>query len=135
MILALLGGAAGLLGGGGPLSSRRSLEEDGFRIEYDSAVHLRTEETLRLVLPARGPEARVAFATAYLESVSLERIVPAPASVVGGPEWTTFVLRVSEGSRPLPVRISVKPVKPGRIEGSVRFNDGRPLRFSQLVYP
>ncbi len=138
MALLILAGLLGLLGGG-PLARATAGDRGGpVWLEYDRFERYRSPATLRLHLSARQwPEgrARVRLSREYLEGVQVERVVPEPESIEAGPDWFTYVLRVTDPTRPPAVTFDVKPERLWRLEGRIGLADGPELRFGQLVYP
>jgi len=126
---------AGLLGlfGGGPFSSRHLSARD-LELRYDGMVRMGTPQTLKLrVTPVHGA-ARIALATAYLDGVRLDGVLPAPEHVAASSEWTTFTFASSDGT-PIQVAFTLVPDRFGVLDGKLRRESDPELAFRQIVYP
>jgi hypothetical protein len=132
VVVAALAGAFGR----GPLS-HASLAAEGVRVDYERVVHAGTTTTVTVdARPADAAtaqrEARVAFASDYVEGMALERVVPAPLRVETGTRQTTFVFS-ADGT--LRVSFTLKPAGAGLHRTDVEVAGQRAGALVQVVLP
>lgn len=119
--------ALGFFGGAGPFLKAEAAGTDGFAVRYDRFARLDAP----LLLSVRLPPGTAAFSLAgeLGTDVTIESAAPRPvreASVESG-----LRLDVAGGRAALTLR----PLRPGRLRGTVRLDDGRALPVSLFVYP
>jgi len=133
---------AALLGlfGTGPLDEATAGREGSpLWLEFNRFGRLQSEtSTLKVHLgphAAVGSQARFWLGRDYLESIQIQQITPRPESVEAGPDRDTFVVRVSDPSRDSLVTLYFDPEKMGPLPGRGGLEGGKPLTFSQFIYP
>ena len=136
--LLLLAALLGLLGPG-PLSSATAGEpHSSLWVEYERFQRYQAPATIRVHFGpgvARGGEARVALNRAFVESVDLRHIDPAPARVEAGSDRFTYAFLVADSSRPSAVTFRFEPDTFGRVPVEVEAEGGPRLRFRLFYYP
>jgi hypothetical protein len=132
--------AAALVGllGPGPLARRTAETGDGtLRVAYDRFARAEAPTDLEVhVRPAGGgEELRVWVGRAYLDAVTVERVLPEPVRTETAPDRVTFAFRLRDPRAPAIVRFHVQPERFGRPEARVGVEGAGEVSFRQLVYP
>lgn len=140
MAVLVLAAALGFLGSG-PLSRARAEVPGLMTVEYQRFARLETGETLTLRLqPAAtsGDAVRVSLDQAFLGSVKLESVQPAPARVEAAGGRLVYVFAVAEPRVPTVVTFRYEPREIGTLRAVVALesmSEARHVTFRQLVYP
>jgi hypothetical protein len=137
MVLAVVAGASGFLGRG-PASEAHVASSDGqVVLEYERMARLQAPTRLRLRLPesSQSREMSVALPHQYARHVRVEQIMPAPRSTSATDEDLVFQFQLQPADAEVWIDFELKIETIGSLEGSVRVDHRRPLRFSQFVYP
>jgi hypothetical protein len=77
---------------------------------------------------------RVTLDTALLRDVKVESIVPVPMRIDSGPDRLAYVFNAAPGAE-VDVRLRLRALSAGRIEGGVALNEGAPAPLSALILP
>jgi hypothetical protein len=120
--------------GGGPLSNAE-ISDRGLTLGYERFVRRSGEAELTLSLPAAPEtERRVAISSAYLDSVRIESITPAPLTVRVLPSAVEFAFAVQ---REVPARVvfHLRVRRFGSLAAEVSDPSGRQVRLWQFAYP
>jgi hypothetical protein len=138
MALTILGALLGLFGTG-PLSSTTTRSPDGvLALHYERFWRVQASMIVRLLLAPtslREGEAHVWLSRAYLDSVSVEKVMPPPQRVEASPERLTYIFAIAPTSQPIEVRFTVEPQRPGRVAGQLGLANGTALRLAHFIYP
>ena len=135
--LVLMAAIAGLFGGG--LLSRVSAgpRAQGFWVEYERFDRAEDPSELRLHLPAdaaRDGLVRVWFNRAFVDTLKMERMDPAPEKTEISAERVTYWFRAAPGGE-LVVNIRHQPENTGRQRAWIGVGESPPLQFTQFIYP
>lgn len=136
LLLILVSAALGLFGDGVLASARVASAYGGVTLEFPRYLRARSPEHLiASAAPAqRGADAVVLWLdAAYLENVTIERIVPEPTRVRAGADRLTFEF-ASDGAGPLRIAFEINVRSGGRLHGRIGAGE-ESVEFSQLVYP
>ena len=133
--LFLVAAAFGLLGSG--LASRAAAGSPSgtLRVHYDRFV--RQDAPTSLLVEARGKpdsEIRIWFASAHIDRLKIEQIIPEQVGTESGPDRTTFVFRTG-GKGEARVRFDVEPRTAGKATGQIGVDGGESVSFWSFVYP
>jgi hypothetical protein len=136
MLLVLAAAVAGLVGPG-PLSEVTVGAADApLRLEYNRFERYQAPAELRLHLkPAAAGEARVWLSQEFVGSVEIDEVTPEPAAVEAAADRLTYVFRVADASRPVPVTFRFEANAFGPVRGAVGLDGGPQLEFPMFVYP
>jgi hypothetical protein len=134
VVLALLG-----LFATGPLSSAATETSDGaLQIEHGRFARHEALTTLELAV---GPQAvansqvQVRASQSFLDTYSIEQIVPEPDSVALESDGVTWTFSVGELAGPGQITLLVRPERIGFQRSEIGLAGGQTLSFRQLIYP
>ena len=132
VVLALLGAF-----GRGPLSHATASAGE-LRVDYERFAHAKTPMSLRVqVMKPPAGTLRLAFDRQYLDTISLERLRPAPLRTLAAGDALVYEFTSPE-SGDFHLTMDATPQEAGvaRAELRVPGAAGAPvLRFQQLIYP
>ena len=138
MALILIGAAAGLFGGAGPLSRSTAASADGaVGVEYARFARHHAPTTLDVNLapvPAAG-QIRIRVSKEYLDAMEVRSILPHPVTSALADKQYVFVFDRPTQAGAARVRLQLEPARPGPTSGWIAVNDGAPILFRQFVYP
>ena len=134
----MLAALAGLFGPG-PLSHSGVASADGdLRVDY--LRFARAGGTMQLDVDvdgdlARSGEVTVVLDRAYLETVEVDHITPAPTDEVARGGGVGYVFAVEPSTSSVTATFSLRPVQMGWTRTRLAVPGGPALQFSQLFYP
>jgi hypothetical protein len=138
MAALLVGAAAGLFGGAGPLARATAASADGaVGVEYARFARHHAPTTLDVNLahvPAAG-QIRIRVSKDYLDAMEVRSILPHPATSALAEKQYVFVFDRPAQAGAARVRLQLEPSTPGPTSGWIAVNDGAPILFRQFVYP
>lgn len=134
LVAALVG-----LTGEGPLSAAMAVDEaTGFEVEYFRFVRHGAPDQLKMRVPAEAvddSEARIELDREYIEALTLEAIMPEPASVEAMPESIAYLFRIDRNPGTKTVTFNVTHQAVGLVSVRVALGGHRAVTFNQFVYP
>jgi hypothetical protein len=123
----LVAAALGLFGGAGPLLKAEAAGSGGFGVRYDRFGRLDAPLHLSVTLPP-GTDA-LALMGDLSPDVTIESVSPRPTRE----EATSSGIRLTVvGGQ---AALTLRPLRPGRLRGAVRLDDGRTVPVALFVYP
>lgn len=124
----------GLLGPGPLGQLRLATPDDALRLEAPRFMRHHSQAQLDLFLQATGRELRLRVSNDWLDAVDLDGLRPEPSEVVAEDGALRLHFDAEPGAR-LPLRVTIRPARPGSLDGWVSVDDGPRLSFSQFVHP
>jgi hypothetical protein len=137
MALFILAAFVGLLGPG-PLSHKRIVAPDSsFSVDYRRFEHRESATELRVSIPPKAGEEKVALqvARSFADRIELDHVVPEPESVELGDEFMTFRFRRSSLGVGGEVAFDYEYESMGGIDARIGLEGGPMVAFRQFVYP
>jgi hypothetical protein len=135
LLYALLGACMLGLFGQGPLSRTEAASADGrLRVEHDRFLRRESADSVEFSLRPTGNAARLRLSSAWLRQVDVDAVFPEPEHRVSGADAVTMVF-ATQAQQPVQVRLRLRALRPGHLQGWAALDDGPVLRFSQFVYP
>jgi len=136
--LVVIGALLGLFGAG-PLSKAVAGRQEGeLWVEYRRFWRLQSTMDLQINVGAAavtGRQVRIRISRAYLESASLERIVPQPQRVEVGPEFFTYTFDTEAPGQPVAMMLAIEATLPGPLTGKIALKRGPQVEFTHFIYP
>lgn len=127
---------AGVLGGGGLLSSAASTSPDGgVSLKHERFARRLASTALEITAaPASGRTLQVQIAESYLDAMAVQSITPEPDSMTSanGAAVLTFARTAGGAAK---IRLRLEPQTAGIIEGWAAVDQGARMRIKQYILP
>ncbi len=138
LILIILLALLGFFGDGVLSNAKAGQENAGVWLDYPQfaryknqfriAVHVETAAINENEIPIR-------LNRSYLDRARVDGISPAPDNERSSYEWITYLFTRQQEDSSLTVYFYVTPFRAGVLPGMLQSPDGRPVNFSQFVFP
>lgn len=119
--------------------SKRTVEREGIKVEYEKLSRERAPAEMMLTISPPFPgkdEVGVWFAGDFFKSISIEDLVPEPVRATSEVDQLRFVFALSNSDKPIQIRMDYQPEASGRLEARLGLSGGRQrVDFRVFVYP
>lgn len=139
MVLITLAALAGVFGGGPLAYASVGTTASGLNVQYEKFTRLRAESELaaRISPDAAGADStvRLWIDRLWLDGFEVKSITPEPEKTELISDQVVYTFRLTPGSAPGQVRLSLEGRTLGISQGRVGLDGGPTYKFTQVIYP